>query len=961
MTNKKEYRESYPLKDSSTQAQCSKVVCLGKAFSNEEERRAYFRNELRKKLPELKKIEGFPIGEDDDIIALSDPPYYTACPNPWLNDFIAEWEKKKETIPGYKKDFQVDEPYASDVSEGKNNPIYNAHSYHTKVPHPAIMRYILHYTQPGDIVFDGFAGTGMTGVAAQLCGNPDPETKYKIEREWHDMFGAKPAWGARKGICGDLSPIASFIAYNYNTPVDVEAFEKEAKRILKAIEDECGWMYTTLHCPQLYNLEQIIAIKKKASKEEHERLEKQKQQFSRIEDQLIKDVQQAHDTGTVLTQQHFDAVAINLGLPEGFVQPGRINYTVWSDVFICPICSGEIVFWEAAVDHHAGKVMDEFRCPHCQSLQTKRSLARARKTVFDKALNQAIQQTKSTPVLINYTAGKARSEKAVSAFDHALIEKIESADNPYWYPTDRMPDGYNTEQPKKSHGITHVHHFYTRRNLHVISDLNDITKNAPEIYMVKSAYDLTHSTTMSRMIFKAGNKLVLTGYQSGTLYISSIPIEKNIINGFKDKIREFIKAYSLLNTRSINYITSSNDLQIIDSTIDYIFTDPPFGANIMYSELNFLWESWLKVKTNNKTEAIENKVQNKTLLDYHEIMARCFGEYYRILKPGKWMTVEFSNTSATVWNGIQTAIQRAGFIIANVAALDKQQGSFKAVTTPTAVKQDLIISCYKPSEEFENKFRQQSAEVNIWSFVQEHLQHMPVHLRKGQKTTAIIERSPKILYDRLITFYLMRGLPIPIDATDFQAGLRQRFTERDGMYFTTDKAAEYDEQKAKYGDQLSMGLDVIYTENDAIQWLKSKLKNKPAKRQDLYTGYVQAIQGVRKNDVLPELDDLLNENFIQETDGTWRVPDLNEAKDREALRNRVLLKEFNRYVEEVNKPKPKKLKDVRVEALRAGFKACWEKKDFATIVLIAGKISQNLLLEDEQLLMYYDIAKDRVG
>ena len=56
-----------------------------------------------------------------------------------------------------------------DVSEGKNDPIYNAHSYHTKVPYKAIMRYILHYTEPGDIIFDGFAGTGMTGVAGQIC------------------------------------------------------------------------------------------------------------------------------------------------------------------------------------------------------------------------------------------------------------------------------------------------------------------------------------------------------------------------------------------------------------------------------------------------------------------------------------------------------------------------------------------------------------------------------------------------------------------------------------------------------------------------------------------------------------------------------------------------------------------------------------------------------------------------
>ena len=125
------------------------VMCLGMEFENDEARRAYFREELRKKLPELKKIEGYPIGEDDDIINLSDPPYYTACPNPWQNDFIDEWENEKKKLEerGLRREgFEIKSPYASDVSEGKNNPIYNAHSYHTKVPHPAIMRYILHYT-----------------------------------------------------------------------------------------------------------------------------------------------------------------------------------------------------------------------------------------------------------------------------------------------------------------------------------------------------------------------------------------------------------------------------------------------------------------------------------------------------------------------------------------------------------------------------------------------------------------------------------------------------------------------------------------------------------------------------------------------------------------------------------------------------------------------------------------------
>lgn len=183
------------------------VMVFGLTFKNDEERRQYFREELRRRLPELRKIEGFPIGEDDGIINLSDPPYYTACPNPWLNDFIKQWEEEKKELQreGKRKtDFEVKEPYASDVSEGKTNPVYTAHTYHTKVPHPAIMRYILHYTQPGDVVFDGFAGTGMTGVAAQACGDRSTVYSTKIADEWKTMFHSTPQWGVRHAICGDL-------------------------------------------------------------------------------------------------------------------------------------------------------------------------------------------------------------------------------------------------------------------------------------------------------------------------------------------------------------------------------------------------------------------------------------------------------------------------------------------------------------------------------------------------------------------------------------------------------------------------------------------------------------------------------------------------------------------------------------------------------------------------------------
>jgi len=149
----------------------------------------HYRRRLEEYLkdPAFRQIEGFPIGDDEDILALSDPPYYTACPNPFLDEILERWQQERLTtrkemgLPDDNRENGVQtyhrEPFAADVSEGKNDPIYNAHSYHTKVPHKAIMRYILHYTEPGDIVLDGFCGTGMTGVAAQLCGDKSDRSK----------------------------------------------------------------------------------------------------------------------------------------------------------------------------------------------------------------------------------------------------------------------------------------------------------------------------------------------------------------------------------------------------------------------------------------------------------------------------------------------------------------------------------------------------------------------------------------------------------------------------------------------------------------------------------------------------------------------------------------------------------------------------------------------------------------
>lgn len=156
-----------------------------------------FSDDLRTRLPGLREVPGCPSGTDDAIVEMSAAPAHTACPNPYLRDWIEchRTTDSDRADPG---------PFASDSQAGKTSLVYKAHGYPTKVPHEAIMRLILHYTKPGDIVLDGFCGTGMTGVAAQMCGTAGGELRTTIELEMGNVAWSSsrrpPGLGAERDV-----------------------------------------------------------------------------------------------------------------------------------------------------------------------------------------------------------------------------------------------------------------------------------------------------------------------------------------------------------------------------------------------------------------------------------------------------------------------------------------------------------------------------------------------------------------------------------------------------------------------------------------------------------------------------------------------------------------------------------------------------------------------------------------
>ena len=887
-----------------------------------ETERAEYLERLREKLkdPEFRATEGFPIGEDEDILALSDPPYYTACPNPFLPEIIVRWQAERAQLReelglsddsddngNGKKPVYHREPFAADVSEGKNDPIYNAHSYHTKVPHKAVMRYILHYTDPGDVAFDGFCGTGMTGVAAQLCGDRKAVDGlgYRVGDDGAIYDGDEPIsrLGARKVVLVDLSPAATFIAYNYNTPVDVAAFEREARRILREVEDECGWMYETWH-------------------------------------------PHCDDPNRV---------------------KGKINYTVWSDVFVCPQCGEEMVFWDVAVDKEAGNIRREWPCPGCGALLAKSprkqsgalKVERAWETAYDRALERVVRRAKQAPVLINYSVGRKRHEKVPDADDLALVQKIEESDIPHWFPMDRMPEGDESRRNDRV-GITHVHYFYTGKELWSLAAIWSAIQRASDkrvCHALRMPFTtmLPYCSFMRR--FRADRRG--GGPLSGTLYVSSVSTPLNPSKSYHRNSESVLRALRLLRGKgsSVGVTTTQSSTalsRIPDRSVDYIFTDPPFGGNLMYSELNFLWEAWFQAFTNNKPEALINKVQRKGLLEYQALMETCFCEFYRVLRPGRWMTVEFHNSQNRVWNAIQEAILRAGFMIADVRTLDKKQGSFKQVTTASAAKQDLIISAYKPRTGFERRFLEQAGtEEGAWDFIRQHLEQLPIVVEQDGTLEVVAERQAYLLYDRMVAFHIQRGFSVPLGAAEFYAGLKQRFPERDGMYFLPHQTAEYDRRRMQVSKVEQLALFVT-DEKSAIQWLRRELDpatgSGPQTYQDLQPKFLRELHQAR-HEALPELSDVLIQNFLKDEQDRWYVPDPARQEDLEKLRERSLLREFQEYAGGKGR-----LRVFRTEAVRAGFKHAWHERDYRLIVKVAERLRPSVLQEDAGLLMYYNNA-----
>lgn len=939
---------------------CGPVECLGITFATDAARREYFRDKLRQALDELdqhlggvqflsiddtvsrlmllkswnmdperardlatrmalagngasdllqrwKDVVGFPRGDYRAILELSDPPYYTACPNPFITSFL---ELYGTNCSGQCDDY-VRAPLAVDVSEGKNDPLYRIPSYHTKVPPAAIQQYLLHYTKPGDVVLDAFCGTGMTGVAGLLLATKD----------------GRPNWGPRHVILCDLSPAATFTASIMNAPLHSGLQGGAQGRLANFVRE---------HITPLY----------------------------------------ASDFGG---------------------DDGTFDYAVWSEWGACDECGTSFLLFDVVVDWGKSEILSNYSCPTCNTLISGRRQRRDFTTEFDHWIDRPVRVARTSLVLLSQRQGNRAVRKEANSADVELAEQIGA--RPVRLLPVELPYSHMTHERNnlpEYWGITHVHHFYTRRNYYALDKLATIPD--PELRRAALFAVLTildnNATRRNRFyVDKRRPNGSPIGPLSNTLYVPSLQVEANIgkkVLRLLDDIAKIKERWP--NGRAIVSTQSATALWAIpDNSVDFVFTDPPFGGNINYSEQNFLAEWWLQVFTNNREEAITNPVQRKGIPEYHEIMRRCFREYYRVVKPGRWMVVEFHNSSNAIWIAIQRALEEAGWVVGAVNVLDKVHSTLHQDHKPAAVNKDLAIAVYKPAEDLADKFQLLAGqEEGVWEFVTSHLRQLPVLLGGGSAMGIVPDRQATMLYDRMVAFHVSRGITVPMSAGDFYIGLAQRFPERDGMYFLPEQVADYDRRRASIAELRQLDL-FVSDEASAIQWVRQQLQAKPQTFQDLQPTFMKELQAWAKHERTIELKEILEQNFlrydgkgpvpsqihsylssnykslrgldkedprlVEEARDRWYVPDPAKQGDLEKLREKALLREFEEY----RNTKQRKLKVFRTEAVRAGFKAAYEARDYRTIVDVAAKLPESVLQEDEKLLMYYDVATMRLG
>lgn len=438
-------------------------------------------------------------------------------------------------------------------------------------------------------------------------------------------------------------------------------------------------------------------------------------------------------------------------------EAGVVRQVIWSDVVACPSCGRETTYADTRVRYEPLRFDDVHTCP-CGHVGPADGWQRRTETVTDAWTGQTTTRRRRVPWKVYGRSGGRNWSRPGTAADAQAEERSRASALPPAAPVSELRWG-DLHRSGYHQGITHLHHLYTARNFRALARLWQLVEQEPAelqeaLRLLVLSYNAAHSTLMTRVVLKKNAKdFVVTGAQSGVLYVSSLPVEKNVFTGLRRKIRTFEAAFELLHGLSgrAEVVTgSSTSLCLPDASIDYVFTDPPFGAYIPYSEINQVNELWLGVVTNVEDEAIVSPSQGKGLDEYKQLLTSVFTEVGRVMKHDAEATLVFHSSQASVWRALAASLTESGMAISAASILDKTQPSFKQVNGHVAVSGDPLLRLTKKATE---KAESVGAAMSMRDLLRERL-----------GTAGEGNFSQRRGFSELVGRALVAGVPIDLDA-----------------------------------------------------------------------------------------------------------------------------------------------------------------------------------------------------
>jgi len=352
----------------------------------------------------------------------------------------------------------------------------------------------------------------------------------------------------------------------------------------------------------------------------------------------------------------------------------------------------------------------ETRCPKCES----------------KSLIVGMAYENGTPFEMVYECpkcGKKRSK--ITEFDVKKLKKIGGIEIKDWYPTKRLVyDGNSFKEGTHNPDIDSVDKLFTKRNLVVLSKILNLIEKVEDSKtkdMLKFVFSSTVPQASIMMPYvKESIGKICKGWTVHRYWIPPQHWELNVLIYFRLRFNEILRGKTESNQLIQNYkeakrfselddganilIKTHNALELTEiiplNSVDYVFTDPPYGGSIQYFELSTLWVSWLSMELDYNDEITINPNQNKDFEYYHRMLRKSFKEAYQVLNPGKYMTVTFHSTDIRVWNSIIKAVVMVGFELEKIIYQPPAMPSAKGQLQPygSAVG-DYYIRFKKPSTE----------------------------------------------------------------------------------------------------------------------------------------------------------------------------------------------------------------------------------------------------------------------